>query len=49
MHPEIDLRLGQDTDAEAKKQADSAFNEKAYVPGLRPFGRRPASDRRSRG
>jgi hypothetical protein len=31
MQPEIDLRLGQDTDAEAKRQADSAFNEKAYA------------------
>jgi hypothetical protein len=30
MQPEIDLRLGMDTDAEAKKQADSALNEKAY-------------------
>jgi len=30
MQPDIELRLSQDTDAEAKKQADSAFNEKAY-------------------
>jgi hypothetical protein len=31
MQPEIDLRLGLDTDAEAKRHADSAFNEKAYA------------------
>jgi hypothetical protein len=31
MQPDIELRLSQDTDTDAKKKADADFNEKAYA------------------